>query len=156
GMFLGLLQSGFTRVIGNDQLAPERDFQTDVGLSCQYDNFRGSLTGFYAWIVDYDTFEGDQVVEFFDARLVRYINTPLATLTGFDASSDWDWSKMFTPFAKMKYVQGDDQNIHAPLPSIPPLEGTVGFRWHDASRQQKWEFEAGERMVTAQNRLGEI
>ncbi len=156
GMFLGLLQSGFTRVIGNDQLAPERDFQGDLGLSCEYDNFRGSLTGFYAWIVDYDTFEGDQVVNFFDARLVRYINTPLATLTGFEASADWDWSTMFTPFAKMKYVQGTDQNIHAPLPSIPPLEGTVGFRWHDSSKQQKWQFEAGERMVTTQNRLGEI
>ena len=156
GMFLGILQSGFTRVIGNDQLVPERDFQGDIGLSCEYDNFRGSLTGFYAWIVDYDTFEGDQVVDFFDARLVRYINTPLATLSGFEASADWDWSTMFTPFAKMKYVQGTDQSIHAPLPSIPPLEGTVGFRWHDSSKQQKWEFEAGERMVTTQNRLGEI
>ncbi len=84
------------------------------------------------------------------------INTPLATLTGFEASADWDWSTMFTPFAKMKYVQGTDQNIHAPLPSIPPLEGTVGFRWHDSSKQQKWQFEAGERMATTQNRLGEI
>jgi outer membrane receptor protein involved in Fe transport len=155
GMFLGLLQSGFTRVIGNDQLLPERDFQIDAGISCTYDNFRASLTGFNAWIVDYDTFEGDQVVNFADARLVRYINTPLATLVGFESSADWDWSPGFTPFAKAKYVQGTDQGIHAPLPSIPPLEGTVGCRWHDCDKQ-KWEFEVGERMVTAQNRLGEI
>ncbi len=156
GMFLGLLQSGFTRVIGNDELRPERDFQLDVGLSCEYDNVRASATAFYAWIVDYATFEGDQVVEFFDARLVRYFNTPLATLTGFETSGEWDWTSTFAPFAKMKYVQGDDQNIHAPLPSIPPLEGTVGVRWHDDSRQRRWEFEVGQRMVTAQNRLGEI
>jgi iron complex outermembrane recepter protein len=156
GMFLGLLQSGFTRVIGNDELKPERDFQIDVGLSCEYDNVRGSATVFYAWIVDYDTFEGDQVVNFFDARLVRYINTPLATLWGFETNGEWDWSSTCCPFAKMKYVQGEDQSIDGPLPSIPPLEGTVGLRWHDPARQRKWEFEVGERMVTAQNRLGEI
>ena len=127
-----------------------------MGLSCEYDNFRGGITGFYSWIVDYATFQGDQVVDFFDARLVRYINTPLATLVGFETNGEWDWSSTVQPFAKMKYVQGDDQNIHAPLPSIPPLEGTVGIRWHDDCRQRRWEFETGERMVTAQNRLGEI
>ena len=47
------------------------------------------------------------------------------------------------------------KSIHAPLPSIPPLEGTVGCAGTTA-RQRKWEFEVGERMVTAQNRLGEI
>ena len=31
GMFLGLLQSGFTRVIGNDELKPERDFPNRRG-----------------------------------------------------------------------------------------------------------------------------
>jgi outer membrane receptor protein involved in Fe transport len=156
GMFLGLLQSGFTRVIGNDQLLPEKDWQMDVGISCHYDNFRASATYFYAWIVDYATFQGDSVVNFFDARLVRYINTARATLTGFEAVGDWDWSPKFTPFAKMKYVQGQDEVINGPLPSIPPLEGTVGVRWHDSGNSPMWEFEAGERMVTTQNRLGEI
>jgi iron complex outermembrane recepter protein len=156
GMFLGLLQSGFTRVIGNDQLLPEKDWQMDVGISCNYDNFRASATYFYAWIVDYATFQGDSVVNFFDARLVRYINTARATLTGFEAVGDWDWSPKFTPFAKMKYVQGQDEVINGPLPSIPPLEGTVGVRWHDSGNSPMWEFEAGERMVTTQNRLGEI
>ena len=39
GIFLGLLQSGFTRVIGDPTLKPERDFQIDLGLSANYDNF---------------------------------------------------------------------------------------------------------------------
>lgn len=155
GVFLGLLQSGFTRVIGNDTLRPERAFQMDVGLNTDYDNVRGSATWFYSWVVDYATFEGLSVVEFFDAKLVRYINTPLATLTGFELVGEWDWSRNLSPFAKMKYVQGVDEAINAPLPAIPPLESTVGLNWHDA-RRTRWEFEVGARMVATQNRLGEI
>ncbi len=130
GVFLGILQSGFTRVIGTPDLRPERNFQLDAGLSANYDNFRGSLTGFYAWVVDYVTFDGLAVVDFFDAKLVRYRNTPLAILTGFEAAGEWDWSPNLTPFAKLKYVQGTDEFV-GPLFAIPPLEGTVGLRWHD-------------------------
>ncbi len=61
-----------------------------------------------------------------------------------------------TPFAKAKYVQGTNEALQAPLPSIPPLEGTLGMRWHDSTREKKWEVEVGERMVTAQHRLGAI
>ena len=155
GVFLGVLQSGFTRVIGTPDLAPERNFQLDGGLSANYDNFRGSLTGFYAWVVDYVTFDGLAVADLFDAKLVRYRNTPLATLTGFEGAGDWDWTCNLTPFAKIKYVQGTDEFV-GPLFGIPPLEGTVGFRLHDSARERRWEFEAGTRIVNQQNRLGEI
>jgi outer membrane receptor protein involved in Fe transport len=156
GVFLGLLQSGFTRVIGNAALKPERDFQLDCGLTFDYENFRGGAGWFYAWVIDYATFQGDTVVEFFDARLVRYQNTPMATLTGFETVGEWDWSNNIAPFGKMKYVQGTDVAIDAPLPSIPPLEGTVGIRLHDNPRERNWEFEWGWRIVDAQDRLGEI
>jgi len=156
GVFLGLLQSGFTRVIGNPALAPERDFQMDVGLTLNSDNVRGSVTYFYAFVDDYITFEGLSVQEFFDAKLVRYINTPLATLTGFECVGEWDWTSQLTPFAKMKYVQGEDVTLGGPLPAIPPLEGTVGIRWHNPGRNRRWEVEAGTRIVDTQDRLGEI
>ncbi|HEY2761243.1 MAG TPA: TonB-dependent receptor, partial [Pirellulales bacterium] len=52
GVFLGLLQSGFTRVIGDPALRPERDFQIDAGITCKYDNFRANGTYFYSWVVD--------------------------------------------------------------------------------------------------------
>ncbi len=133
GIFLGLLQSGFTRVIGDPAIKPERDFQLDLGLSANYDNFHANVTGFYAWVVNYITFEGDAVNNFLDAKLVNFTNTPLATLTGFEASADFDLSSTCTPFAKAKYVQGDNQFLQAPLPAIPPLEGTLGLRWHDAT-----------------------
>ncbi len=136
GIFLGLLQSGFTRVIGNAAIKPERDFQLDLGLSANYDNFHANVTGFYAWVVNYITFEGDAVNNFLDAKLVDFTNTPLATLTGFEASADFDLSSTCTPFAKAKYVQGDNQFLRAPLPAIPPLEGTLGLRWHNATSTQ--------------------
>lgn len=156
GVFLGLLQSGFTRVIGEPTLRPERDFQIDVGLTETTDNFRASATYFYAWVVDYITFEGDAVVNFFDAKLVRYTNTPLATLTGFETAEEYDLASYLTPFAKMKYVQGQNETLGGPLPGIPPLEGTVGFRLHDSCKEEKWEFEIGTRVVNQQARVGEI
>jgi iron complex outermembrane recepter protein len=156
GVFLGLLQSGFTRVIGDPTLKPERDFQLDLGLTASYDNFHAGVSGFYAFVDNYITFEGDAVANFLDAKLVNFVNTPLATLTGFEASADFDWSSTLTPFAKAKYVQGDNQTLRAPLPAIPPLEGTLGLRWHDSSRAQKWEVEVGQRMVTRQDRPGAI
>jgi outer membrane receptor protein involved in Fe transport len=156
GVFLGLLQSGFTRVIGDPTLKPERDFQLDLGLNADYDNFHAGVSGFYAWVDNYITFEGDAVINFLDAKLVNFTNTPLATLTGFEATADWDWSPSMTPFAKAKYVQGENEQLRAPLPAIPPLEGTVGLRWHDSTRSQKWVVEVGTRMVTAQDRLGAI
>jgi iron complex outermembrane receptor protein len=155
GVFLGLLQSGFTRVIGTPDLKPERNFQLDGGLHANYDNFRGSLTGFYAFVIDYVTFDGIAVTDFFDAKLVRYRNTPLATLAGFEAAMDFDWSSNLAPFAKLKYVEGTDQFV-GPLFAIPPLEGTVGLRWHDSTKERRWEFEVGTRIVNQQNRLGEI
>lgn len=156
GVFLGLLQSGFTRVIGDPALRPERDFQIDAGLTAKYENFRGTATYFYSWIVDDITFQGEAVADFFDAKLVRFINTPLGTLTGFETVGEWDWSPSFTPFAKGKYVQGQDETIGGPLPAIPPLEGTAGFRWHDSAKNPMWQLEVGTRVVNQQNRLGQI
>ena len=118
-----------------------------------YDNFHANVTGFYAWVVDYITFEGDAVINFLDAKLVNFTNTPLGTLTGFEASADFDWSPTLMPFCKAKYVQGTNQFLEAPLPAIPPLEGTVGLRWHDASRAQRW---VGANGITASQFLDNI
>ena len=156
GVFLGLLQSGFTRVIGDPELRRERDFQLDAGITAKYDKFRANATYFYSWVVNDITFEGESVVDFFDAKLVRFINTPLGTYTGFETSGEWDFTPKFTPFAKAKYVQGQDEFLGGPLPGIPPLEGTVGLRWHDCSPDKLWQVEVGTRIVNQQNRLGEI
>lgn len=156
GLFLSLMQSGFTRVIGDPRLRPERDWQVDVGLGAEYEKFRGRANYFYAWVEDYVTFFDDTVIEFSDARLLRYMNTGLATLTGFEWIGEYDLAPRLSPFAKMSYVEGRDQTLGAPLPMIPPLESTVGLRLHDPDQGRRWGIELAARMVHAQHRLGTI
>jgi len=156
GLFLSLMQSGFTRMIGDPRLRPERDWQVDVGLSAEYEKFRGRANYFYAWVDDYITFNDETVVDFSDARLLRYMNTSLGTLTGFEWTGEYDLAPRLSPFAKMSYVEGRDQGLHAPLPMIPPLESTVGLRLHDPDQGRRWGIELAARMVHSQHRLGTI
>jgi len=155
-MFLSMVQSGFTRVIGDPQLTPERNWQFDFGLSVEQDTWRGRATYYHAWISDYVTFFDDGVSRFGDARLLRYMNTPLATLTGFELYGEFNVLPRLTLFGEMSYVEGTDRDIGRPLPSISPLEGTTGLRLHDLQRGQRWGIELAARMVTSQNRLGVI
>jgi outer membrane receptor protein involved in Fe transport len=158
GLFLGIAQSGFTRVIGDPALAEERDWQVDLGLQADYDYWRARAAVFHAWVDDYITLDGNvvQVPPFVSARLFRYINTPEATLAGFEVSGEYDWSDYLSPFAAMKYVEGRDQIIDAPLPQIPPLDSVVGIRLHEPSRARLWSVEFAARIVDNQDRLGTV
>ena len=86
GLFLGIAQSGFTRVIGDPGLDEERATQVDLGLTADYDYWRGRAAVFYSWIDDYITLDGSVVENppFLSARLFRFVNTDQATLAGFD------------------------------------------------------------------------
>jgi outer membrane receptor protein involved in Fe transport len=158
GLFLGIAQSGFTRVIGDPFLDQERDWQVDVGLQAEYDYWRARGGVFYAWVDDYVTLAGDVVAQpFFDsARLFRYINTDEAILAGFEFNAEYDWNCYLSPFALVKYVEGRDQVIDAPLPQIPPLDTIVGIRLHEPSRARLWSVEFGARIVDDQDRLGTV
>lgn len=156
-LFVSVAQQGFTRVIGTTTLDPERDWQVDLRLNAKYENFRGNASVYHAWVQDYVTFE-DEIVPTLspDARLFRYINTDLATLAGFSLYGEYDLTPRLTPFAQMWYVEGRDQQINAPLPSIPPLESTVGIRLHDEDGGRTWGVEFAARMVDMQDRLGSV
>ncbi len=158
GLFISALQSGFTRVIGDPSLAPERNWQFDLSLAAAYPRWRFRLSGFCALVQDYVTFEGENVQlppPPFDAYLVQFTNTPLATLAGFEMQQEYDLTSQLTPFVKTAYVDGRDQTIQAPLPAMPPFEGTVGLRYHDPEKQ-RWGIEMETRMVAIQDRLGTI
>ncbi len=45
GLFISSLQSGFTRVIGDPELKPERDWQADLGYKVDKERWRGSAAG---------------------------------------------------------------------------------------------------------------
>ncbi|MEI8372015.1 MAG: TonB-dependent receptor [Planctomycetota bacterium] len=158
GLFVSTLQSGFTRMIGDPNLRPERNWQFDVGLSSNYETMHSKARFFQSWIQDYVTYAGSSVETplFTDARLLYFTNTSLATLTGFELAADCDWSANFTPFAKMSYVYGWDQEINAPLTGISPLEGTIGLRIHDANHGRVWGIEPSLRLVADQNHVGAI
>jgi len=161
GLFLSLAQSGFTRMIGDPHLNPERDWQVDVGLEANQENWRGRVGFFHAWVLDYVTYNDDTVfvpdeMSFADARLLRFVNTRLATLTGAEADFEYFLLPRLTPFARISYVDGRDRALPAPLPAIPPLDTVVGLRLHDAEKGRTWGIELGARIVDDQSRAAWI
>jgi outer membrane receptor protein involved in Fe transport len=158
GMFLGIAQSGFTRVIGNPEMDHESAWQADLGLQVDYDYWRARGGVFYSWIDDYITLDGNIVEQppFVSARLFRYTNTGEATLAGFEMGGEYDWSDYLSPFATMRYVEGRDQIIDAPLPQIPPLDTVLGVRLHEPSPARLWSVELAARIVDNQDRLGTV
>jgi iron complex outermembrane receptor protein len=156
-MFLSVLQNGFTRVIGDPSLHPEQNSQGDITLAAHYENVRAKITGFQAFVNDYITFEQIATVPAFDeARLLQYVNTGLATLSGGEASAEYDPSPWITVFGTLAYVDGRDQTLGAPLLAISPLDSWVGVRWHNPEPQRRWDLECAVRIVAGQDRLGTI
>ena len=156
GLFLGIIQNGFSRVIGDPTLRKEELWQIDVGLDCDYDNFRGRANLFYSWVDDYITYEGNEVLSPEGARLLRTVNTDLATLAGFELYGESRLTTHYTAFSSMNYVYATDQGISAPLWGIAPLDGRAGIRLHDESGGADWGIEFAARMVSRQDRLGVI
>lgn len=155
-IFLGVAQSGFTRVIGTPGLSKERNWQIDAGLHANYGRWRGSMTGFHSWVLDYITFDSNPVLDPTGARLLRYTNTEYATLVGFTLATEYDLTPRLTPFATMAYIDGRDREIDQPLPQIWPLDSRVGVRVHDPFGGRYWGVEFFARIVDNQDRLGTI
>jgi outer membrane receptor protein involved in Fe transport len=191
GPFIGSLQPGLTYVEGDPELNPERMVQLDLGVRGDLGDTRVSLTGFYAWVFDYITY--DDVGLYYqppfapfepgqELQQAAYVNTDLATLTGFELLADHDLCSWLTGFAWMSYVQGEDRSRNAPsrmgallreqadydpdtprsfvdgvevepLPGISPLEARVGLRIHEPLPNPSWGAEFEVRMVDRQDRI---
>lgn len=185
GAFLSVVQNGFNSVIGDPNLDPSRQTQIDISLKVDDGRFRGGLTGFHAWIKDFITYE----VVLFNAlpeentRGLTYVNTPRATLAGFESYAEYDVNDWLTPFGTVAFVEGRDHTRSAggqqfynpafaqilydpaaprgilpggeeePLPSIPPLQARLGLRVHEPGANPDWGMELSARIVDAQNRV---
>jgi outer membrane receptor protein involved in Fe transport len=156
GEFLAIIQSGFSRVIGLPTLPPERLWQLDASLNCNYECFRGRLSGYYSFIQNFSTFQAFPIIDPTGARLLFTLQTPLATLAGFEAYGERDLSAYWTAFASGLYVDGRDQTLGAPLTQIYPLEGRAGLRLHDPDGGNRWGVEMLARVVDRQDRLGTL
>jgi len=82
-----------------------------------------NLNGFHAWVYDYITYDdiGEQYQPPFlpfvpgqDFQHVAYVNTELATLTGFELTGEHDLCNWLTGFALMSYVEGHDHTRTTP------------------------------------------
>jgi iron complex outermembrane receptor protein len=183
GPFIGVLQQGTSRLIGDPSLSPEKLTQLDVGLRTQHDFFQAGVNGFYGWVNDYITYDANKTGN--GLTQVVYTNTNLATLAGGEMFAQLDLTAWMTPFATVSYVQGIDQTVRdhrrsptlassrrdspvagvrvpetEPLPQIPPLESRLGFRLHTPSVNPWWQVEFSARVVAGQNNvaanLGEL
>jgi outer membrane receptor protein involved in Fe transport len=156
GVFLGIIQSGFSRVIGDPDLDKERAWQIDASLKADYCCWHGHVSAYHAWVLDYVTYYANIISNPEGARLLRATNTDLATLAGFEAYGECDLTCKLTAFGSLQYIDGRDRIIHAPLSTIAPLEGRAGLRLHDACGGDTWGIELGARIVDDQDRLGTL
>lgn len=183
GPFLGVLQTGTSRVIGDPNLSKERMHHIDIGLRYDTDYLKFGISGFYAMIQDYITYDANRVSQL-GLSQVTFTNTDLATLAGTELFMQANVTKWFSPFATLSYVQGIDQthvdnrrgSIQAngsrldssrrrdpstgsaatdtePLPNIPPMETRLGFRIHGSDPVPKWQIEVVSRIVSGQNAI---
>ena len=152
GMFLGIIQSGYRRVVGDPSLKKERNWQIDATINGKYDNWRGYVRGYQSWVIDYITYSQSTAVDPTGAVLLNTMNTPLAELRGFEAFNSFDLSPRITPFASAHYVYGVDQTLGQALPQIPPLQGFAGIRFHDPNEGRRWGLEAFATITRQQDR----
>jgi outer membrane receptor protein involved in Fe transport len=165
GSFLGLIQNGLNSVYGNPELNREQIHQGTVGLTGTYDAVRVGGSAFYAFLPSYITY--DNLGPFTVSNItisglppltgttpinrLRFINTQLATLYGFDAYGEWDALPWLTPFATLSFVEGWDQTRNEALPGIPPLSSRAGLRFHEPGKTPRWGVEYTARMVATQD-----
>ncbi len=154
GVFVGLIQSGFSRVIGTPGLDKERNTQIDVSLEADYCCWRGKIGGFHGWVNDYITYQGNIITDPTGARLLNTVNTDLATISGAEVSGEYDLNNRWTVFSSARYIYGRDQEINAPLPGIYPFDTRIGVRLQDPCGGKRWGSEFFARIVDDQDQLG--
>ncbi|MBL8821937.1 MAG: TonB-dependent receptor [Planctomycetia bacterium] len=176
GPFLGVLQQGTSRLIGDPHLDPETLNQFDLGLRSDFGWFKGSITGFYAFVDNYITYDENKGGDGINQIVVT--NTNLATLAGFEMYGQVEASRSLTLFSGGSFVQGTDRSHRdnrrpediassrrndpataqyavatEALPQIPPLEVFFGMRLHEAvdnNKAPRWAVELGARKVYSQ------
>lgn len=156
GIYISMIQSGFSRVIGRPSLDKEQVMQVDASIRCDTDTGHFRLSGFHSWIHDYNTYAAFAVDPLTGAQFLAAQNTPLATLKGFEMYSDYTATENLVLFGALQYVEGTDQTIAQPLPGIYPMEGRLGLRILDDNQGQNWGVEWGWRIVDAQTRVGTL
>lgn len=174
--FMGSLQQGLTFLSGDPELKPEKLYQIDVGTNYKGKRLSLGLHGHQSWIQDYityDLFDPAGTIDGFQQG-AAFVNTDLATLTGFESYGQYQLSEMLSVFGIMNLVEGRDHSRNKPsrltgfpdrsdvagvdheaLPGISPLETRLGVMIQDPSPQQRWGIEFMARIVDNQSHVAE-
>tara|TARA_R110002072_G_scaffold271038_2_gene430941 strand:+ start:46838 stop:49048 length:2211 start_codon:yes stop_codon:yes gene_type:complete len=98
-----------TAPAGNSLLKAEKRTQIDLGFTAEYENVRGGMNAYHAWVKDFITLDragtvrqGTTVVQPF----FGYTNTDLATLAGFEGYAEHDLNDWFTTFGTVSFTEG--------------------------------------------------
>lgn len=156
GIYISMIQSGFSRVVGRPSLDKEQVMQIDASIRGDYEYGSLRLSAFHSWIHDYNTYAAFAVDPLTGARFLAAQNTNMATLKGFEGYTDYEATENLILFATLQYVEGTDETISQPLPGIYPLESRLGLRIIDDCQGETWGIEWGWRIVDAQNRVGTL
>lgn len=127
--FMFLLQNGLNTVTGDPRLKPERRWQIDLSAEYADERLRARVNGFHAWVQDRITFEAMSTVmgpPFGQIEQVnlKYVNTDLATLVGFEADAEYQLASWLSVFGIANYVEGTDQTRNGHFSTVQ-ADGSV-------------------------------
>jgi len=169
-------QFALTSPQGNSLLKPEKRTQIDLGFTAEYENFRGGLNGYHAWIRDYITLDFSGTIRQGPALVAPfygYTNSDLVTLAGFEGYAEHDLNDWFTTFATVSFTEGRDHSRRSSnfantfstttgrsnstaeeesLPVIYPLQGRLGVRMSEPVNGL-WGAELSARIVDNQDQI---
>ena len=131
--FMFLIQNGLNTITGDPSLEKERLLQADLRLGSNVEDVRGEVRIFHAWVNDYITYEALSAVAAPPAGQIeqlnlKYVNTDLATLWGCEARADYEWREGVTPFATVKYIEGEDHSRNGSFDTLPATPGSPSIR----------------------------
>ncbi|MCG8652701.1 MAG: TonB-dependent receptor, partial [Pirellulales bacterium] len=131
--FLLLLQNGLNNVTGDPTLKREKLLQFDLSLDFSGQYLRAGVRGFHGWAFDYITFENTNIVRGPPSNQIqqvslRYVNTSLATLTGFESFAELMPESHWTPFVGVRYVDGRDRTRNGDFATTLGQQGNPAMR----------------------------
>ena len=140
-------------MIGNPNLKPEANNQTDVIISYKKENSFVEFSTYYSIVDQYiSSFINAEIPPKYTAPGVRqYINIDKAQLYGFELSWYQNWLPQLSNQLKLGYTYGQNKTADTPLPEISPFSIRYNVEGRFFSNKVKPYFNL--RHSFAQNRI---
>jgi iron complex outermembrane receptor protein len=121
--------------VGNPNLKPEANHQTDLIAKKSFDNFNINADLFYSYVTDYITAFVDTTIDkkFMPckppAHAKRFTNIDEAMLYGFELGFDITFIDHLNFAASGGYTYAQNITWDEPLPETPPFSGNASFKY---------------------------